>query len=89
MAQELSVTELPPVTLLERPVRRFELASPNLRVELMEYGAIVLSVKLRTAESNWVTVTRGLAKPEHYLDNPAYMGSVSYTHLTLPTTPYV
>ena len=76
MAQELSVTELPPVTLLERPVRRFELASPNLRVELMEYGATVLSVKLRTAESNWVTVTRGLAKPEHYLDNPAYMGSV-------------
>ena len=76
MAQELSVTELPPVTLFERPVRRFELASPNLRVELMEYGATVLSVKLRTADSNWATLTRGLAEPEHYVNNPAYMGSV-------------
>lgn len=76
MAQELSLTELPSVTLLKRPVRRFELASPNLKIELMEYGATVLSVKLRNIDSGWTTVTRGLAEPEHYIDNPAYMGCV-------------
>jgi len=82
MAQELKVTQLPSVTLSNRPVRRFQLTSSNLAVELMELGATVLSVKQRTTGSasadgsKWVSLTRGLSEPEHYLANPAYMGSV-------------
>ena len=76
MAPKLRVTELPAGTVADQPVRRFRLESSMLRLELMEYGATVLSVEHRCADQPWVCVSRGLAAPEHYHHNPAYMGSI-------------
>jgi len=75
VAQQPRVTELSSVTISEQPIRRFLLEAGELQVELMEFGATVLSVKLATPSNEWVCLTRGLAKPAHYDHNPAYMGS--------------
>ena len=76
MTTELTASELTPASIDGRGVRRFCLQSDALRVELMEYGATVLAVHLREPDGREHCVSRGLAKPEDYAKNTAYMGSV-------------
>ena len=76
MTTELTASELTPASIDGLDVKRFCLQSDALRVELMEYGATVLAVHLREPDGREHCVSRGLAKPEDYAKNTAYMGSV-------------
>ncbi len=76
MTENLSCDELTSCRIAGQSVRRFELRSPLVSVELMEWGATVLSVHLTDRSGASFRVTRDLPSPELYAQNPAYMGSI-------------
>ena len=45
--------------------------------------------KLEGLESRYEEVSTLITDPDVIADQPRYVKPVSYTHLTLPTTPYV
>ncbi len=77
MAADLSCEEQAPVQVAGQAVRRFRLSNAQgLRIELMAYGATLLSVELLDEQGHWIAVTRGLQSPEQYSHNDAYMGVI-------------
>lgn len=61
----------------DREVQTYTLTSPGgLKLRMMTYGGIVLSILAPDRAGRFVDVTLGYSTPVEYLDNPAYFGAI-------------
>ena len=62
---------------------------PKIHDFIMEVGMLLSKDEYEEVKEHVWVAKSAMVAPTAYINGPAIIGPVSYTHLTLPTTPYV